>query len=69
MSKIVVPPVSLQKKTTGFGMAIIDLICLSGILLQEQSTKGNKRWFLALDYKQPCFIYLWMDCLSIAFDT
>ena len=49
--KILIPPVSLcdEIKTSGFDMAMIEMLCLSGFLLEETSKSGHKKWFLAAD--------------------
>ena len=46
--KIVVPEVSLcnEIKTSRSVMTIIELLCLSSIILQETSEKRAKQWFL-----------------------
>ena len=39
----IIPPVSLRDeiKTDGYGMALIELLCLSGILIKEFNTRGR----------------------------
>ena len=65
-TKIIIPPVSIcdEIKTIGFGMAVIELLCVSGILIKKVSQKGNKKWFLAPNYKtQEKFFFV--DRLSL----
>ena len=50
--KILIPQVSLCEKikTSGFGMAMIEMLWLSGFLLEETSKFCHKKWHLAPDW-------------------
>ena len=66
VSKVVIPPVLLQDKmkTSGFGIEMIELICLCSILIEEMNQQKRKFWYLAPNYmshKMICFV----DGLSI----
>ena len=65
-TKIIIPPVSIcdEIKMIGFGMTGIKLLCLSGILIEQISQKGNKKWFLAPNYK-TWKMFLFVDELSL----
>ena len=53
-TKLFIPPVSLQDeiKTDGFGMAVIELLCLVGILHEEKISNIYIKWKLDLNWDQ-----------------
>ena len=65
-SSLIIPPVSLRDeiKTNGYGMAIIELLCLSGILIHNISDVGGESWVLVEDWEERT-LYLCMDGLSL----
>lgn len=65
-SEIIVPPVSLRDeiKTEGYGVAVIELLILVGILIETTINDEYKRWDLCRDYKERCLI-LAVDGLSM----
>ena len=65
-SEIIVPPVSLrdEMKTSGYGIAVIELLILVGILVEKDFGKNDKRWYLAPDYSKRRLI-LAVDGLSM----
>ena len=66
----IIPPVSLRDeiKTDGYGMAMIELLCLSGILLKSKrdinSAVDNTSWTLSENWWKKT-LYLCMDGLSL----
>ena len=66
----IIPPVSLRDeiKTDGYGMAMIELLCLSGILLKSKrdinSAVDNASWTLSENWWKKT-LYLCMDGLSL----
>ena len=42
-TSLIIPPVSLRDeiKTNGYGMAIIEILCLCGLLIHEVSDQGS----------------------------
>jgi len=65
-TKLLIPPVSLRDeiKTDGFGMAVIELLCLVGILHEEQVSDTYIKWELDRNWKQRKMI-LCVDGLSL----
>ena len=63
---MIIPPVSLRDeiKTNGYGMAIIELMCLSGILIHTVTDSGVESWDLVRDWDERT-LYLCMDGLSL----
>ena len=45
---MIISPVSLRDeiKTNGYGMAIIEILCLSGLLIHDVSDHGVESWAL-----------------------
>ena len=52
-TKIIIPLVSMRNKMkkVEFGMAVIKLLCLCEILIDQVSTKENKPWLLSPTYE------------------
>ena len=65
-SAIIIPPVSLRDeiKTDGYGMAIIEILCLSGILTQVSRKDDACAWVLNKDWEAKT-LYICMDGLSL----
>ena len=65
-TKLLIPPVSLRDeiKTDGFGMAVIELLCLVGILHEEKVSPSFSKWELDRDWKQRR-MFLCIDGLSL----
>ena len=65
-TKLLIPPVSLRDeiKTTGFGMAVIELLCLVGILHEEKASETIAKWGLNRDWEQRR-MFLCIDGLSL----
>ena len=65
-SSLIIPPISLRDeiKTNGYGMAIIELLCLSGILIHTICDVGGDSWVLVKDWEDRT-LYLCMDGLSL----
>ena len=63
---LLIPPVSLRDeiKTDGYGMAIIEILCLSGVLLKVKGYKDSYTWELHKDWEEKT-VYLCMDGLSL----
>ena len=63
---LIIPPVSMRDeiKTDGYGMAIIELLCLSGILLPISKHNDVVTWELNEKWKGKT-LYLCMDGLSL----
>ena len=63
---LIIPPVSMRDeiKTDGYGMAIIELLCLSGILLQISKHNNVTTWELNKKWEGKT-LYLCMDGLSL----
>ena len=53
-SSLIIPPVSLRDeiKTDGYGMAIIEILCLSGILIQVSRKDEAFTWVLNKDWQE-----------------
>ena len=67
VTKIIVPPISLHDeiKTDGYGMAVIELLELVGILIRTKDQQGNtKGWELHRDWEKKR-LYLCVDGLSL----
>jgi hypothetical protein len=67
VSKIIIPPVTLHDeiKTDGYGMAILDLLSLVGILIAEKDIESGKmKWSLSDGYQNKT-MYLCLDGLSL----
>ena len=47
-TSLMIPSLSLRDKikTNGYGMAIIEILCLSGLLIHEVSDDGYESWCL-----------------------
>jgi hypothetical protein len=67
VSKIIIPPVTLHDeiKTDGYGMAILDLLSLVGILIAEKNIESGKMKWLLSDGYQNKTMYLCLDGLSL----
>ena len=65
-TKLLIPPVSLRDeiKTTGFGIAAIQLPCLIGILHKEKVSETVAKWGLHRDWEQRR-MFLCIDGLSL----
>ena len=65
-SKLMIPPVSLRDEITtkGFGMAVIELLCLVGILKEEQIDETRSKWVLGDNWSEKVMI-LCVDGLSL----
>ena len=65
-TSLMIPPVSLRDeiKTNGYGMAIIEILCLAGLLIHEVSDNGMETWALCKDWEKRQ-VYLCMDGLSL----
>ena len=65
-TSLMIPPVSLRDeiKTNGYGMAIIEILCLSGLLIHVTSDLGVESWELCNDWDKRQ-VYLCMDGLSL----
>ena len=63
---LIIPPVSMRDeiKTDGYGMAIIELLCLSGILLPTSKQNDVGTWELNEKWEGKT-LYLCMDGLSL----
>ena len=63
---LIIPPVSLRDeiKTDGYGMAIIELLCLSGVLSQTSRYEDVITWDLNEKWEDKT-LYLCMDGLSL----
>ncbi len=68
ISSILVPPVSTRDEvsTSGFGMAIIELLVLIGVLVEEKNEHdGTVSWTLGEKASTKLFLYLCIDGLSL----
>ena len=65
-TKLIIPPVSLRDeiKTDGFGMAVIELLCLVGILHEEKVSTTYTKWELDRDWDKRR-MFLCIDGLSL----
>jgi hypothetical protein len=65
-TKILIPQVSLRDEVTtiGYGMAIIEVLVMIGILIEEKNDNQVTRWTLSNDYEHKR-LYLCMDGLSL----
>ena len=65
-TKLLIPPVSLRDeiKTDGFGMAVIELLCLVGILHEEKISNTYTKWELDKNWDQRR-MFLCVDGLSL----
>ena len=65
-SSLIIPPVSLRDeiRTNGYGMAIIEILCMAGLLLHITSHNGMEYWELCDDWESKV-VYLCMDGLSL----
>ena len=63
---LIIPPVSLRDKikTNGYGMAIIKILCLSGLLIHEVSEHSVESWELCNNWENKK-VYMCMDGLSL----
>ena len=63
---LIIPPVSLRDeiKTDGYGMAIIELLCLLGVLFQTSRYKDVITWDLNKKWEDKT-LYLCMDGVSL----
>ena len=64
---VLIPPVSLRYeiKTTDFGMDVIEILCLSGILVEQTSKNGVKFGYYRPTMNNSKYYCLLMDCHSI----
>ena len=51
-------------KTDGYGMAIIEILCLAGVLIKVKMYTDVYSWNLSKDWDQKT-VYLCMDGLSL----
>ena len=65
-TKLLIPPVSLRDeiKTDGFGMAVIELLCLVGILHEEKISNTYTKWELDKNWDKRR-MFLCIDGLSL----
>ena len=65
-TSLIIPPVSLRDeiKTNGYGMAIIEILCLSGLLIHTTTESLVESWDLVNDWESRT-VYLCMDGLSL----
>ena len=65
-SSLIIPPVPLRDEiqTNGYGMAIIEILCMAGLLLHITSPNGMEYWELCEDWEGKV-VYLCMDGLSL----
>ena len=65
-TSLIIPPVSLRDeiKTNGYGMTIIEILCLSGLLIHHTSDTLVESWDLVNDWESRT-VYLCMDGLSL----
>ena len=65
-TKLLIPPVSLRDeiKTTGYGMAVIELLCLVGIYDEEKVSDTITNWGLDMDGKQR-HMFLCIDVIHV----
>ena len=65
-SALIIPPVSLRDeiKTDGYGMAIIEILCLAGVLVKVELYTDVHAWELSRDWEKKS-VYLCMDGLSL----
>ena len=63
---LLIPPVSLRDeiKTDGYGMAIIEILCLSGILIKVKMYGDTFAWELNPKWNEKT-VYICMDGLSL----
>ena len=62
----IIPPVLPRDeiKTDGYGMAIIEILCLAGVLIQVTTHTGANMWELHKEWESKT-VYLCMDGLSL----
>ena len=65
-TSFIIPPVSLRDeiRTNGYGMAMIEILCLSGLLVHNVFADGVESWDLCKDWETKQ-LYLCMDGLSL----
>ena len=65
-TSLIIPPVSLRDeiKANGYGMAIIEILCLSGLLIHTTTESLVESWDLVNDWESRT-VYLCMDGLSL----
>ena len=63
---LLIPLVSLRDeiKRDGYGMAVIEILCLSGVLLKVKGYNDSYSWELYNDWEEKT-VYLCMDGLSL----
>ena len=63
---LLIPPVLLRDeiKTDGYDMAIIEILCLSGILIKVKGYGDSYSWELNKEWEEKT-VYLCMDGLSL----
>ena len=65
-----IPPVSLRDeiKTDGYGMAIIEILCMAGVLVKVKMYTDVYAWELSKDWDKKIYIFVWTGSRWIDID-